>query len=74
MKEEQYRVYITEAGYLLFENGKNSFETNGYIKENVEVSKDAPLSKKDILVGTAVAVYGAVKNKKPQKAFLFYPN
>ena len=57
MKTENYKVYLTEAGYLLFENGKNSFETNGIYKENVEVSENAP---KDKLLGEAMAVWGVV--------------
>ena len=60
MKKEEYKVYLTEAGYLLFENGSNSFETNGYSKENVEVSEEAPMSEKDKLVGKAVSVWGVV--------------
>lgn len=60
MNTTKYKVYLTEAGYLLFENGKNSFEMNGNTKENVEVSEDSPLSKDDKLVGNAVAVYGVV--------------
>ena len=57
-KEKEYKVYITEAGYLLFENGKNSFETNGHSKENIEVSEESPMSKKDKLIGKAMAVWG----------------
>ena len=60
MKKQMYKVYITEAGYLLFENGKNSFEINGYNKENIEVSKDAPLTERDKLIGKAIAVWGII--------------
>jgi len=59
MKTTKYKVYITEAGNLLFDGGKNSVEISKNFTENVDAS-DLPPDEDDIYVGEAVAVWGVI--------------